>query len=169
MTLCSPLSSLALLHHHNYSLLLDFEPQPCTQQFLTDYAMQLRSSPANLLQQIWMRLKLEASKLKLLSCMVYRHGQVKPKHAQSSIVYIQSTMTYYVQSLYTTYQQSSSGQQGLDSTHSQCTQLSFPSLEPDLGHSCRTLLNHLLCQCSLSQIHSVGYQVDHSRLKEDLK
>ena len=65
-----------------------------------------------------------------------------------------------------TYQQSSSDQQGLDSTHSQCTQLSFPSLEPDLGHSCRMLLNHLLCQCSLSQIHSVGYQVDHSQLGE---
>ena len=32
-----------------------------------------------------MILKLEASKLNLLSCMVY--AQVKPKHAQSSMVY----------------------------------------------------------------------------------
>ena len=63
-----------------------------------------------------------------------------------------------------TYQQSSSDQQGLDSTHSQCTQLSFPSLEPDLGHSCRMLLNHLLCQCSLSLIHFVGYKENHSQL-----
>ena len=66
----------------------------------------------------------------------------------------------------TTYLQCSSGQQGLDSTHSQYTQLSFPSLGPDLGHSCRMPLNHLLCQCSLSQIHSVGYQVHHSQLGE---
>ena len=65
-----------------------------------------------------------------------------------------------------TYQQSSSSQQGLDSTHSQCTQLSFPSLEPDLGHSCRMLLNHLLCQCSLSLIHFVGYKENHSQLGE---
>ena len=34
-----------------------------------------------------------------------------------------------------TYQQSSSGQQGLESTHSQCTQLSSSPLEPDLGYS----------------------------------
>ena len=65
-----------------------------------------------------------------------------------------------------TYQQSRSCQQGLGSTHSQCTPHSFPSPGPDLSHSCRMLLNHLLCQCSLSQIHSVGFQVDHSQLKE---
>ena len=65
-----------------------------------------------------------------------------------------------------TYQQSSSSQQGLDSTHSQCTPHSFPSLEPDVGHSCRMLLNHLLCQWSLLLIHFGGYKENHSQLGE---
>ena len=34
-----------------------------------------------------------------------------------------------------TYPECSSDQQGLDSTHSQCTQLSSFPLEPDLGYS----------------------------------
>jgi len=44
-----------------------------------------------------------------------------------------------------TYLQNSLNQQGLDSTHSQCTQTSCSSLEPALDHSCRTPLNPLLC------------------------
>ena len=156
MILCSPLSSLALLHHHNYSLLLVFEPQPCTQQFLTDYAVQLRSSPANLLQQIWMRND---------SKTVYPAWYTDMFRSNQNI-HIYSIYTKYVDMLQSPYLQCSSGQQGLDSTHSQCTQLSFPSLEPDLGHSCRMLLNHLLCQCSLSLIHSVGYKESHSQLGE---
>ena len=64
----------------------------------------------------------------------------------------------------TTYLQCSSDHQGLDSTRSQCTQLSSFPLAPDLGHSCRTPLNLLLCQCSSPEIHSVAQQVDHSQL-----
>jgi len=45
-----------------------------------------------------------------------------------------------------------SNQQGLDSTHSQCTQLSSTD---GLGHSYRTPLNPLLCQHSSPEIHSV--------------
>ena len=80
--------------------------------------------------------------------------------------YCTCTCTSVCFSKNTTYLQNSSGQLGLDPTHSQCTQLSFPSLEPDLRHSCKVLLNHLLCQCSLSLIHFVGYEVDHSQLEE---
>ena len=69
---------------------------------------------------------------------------------------------------YLKYVQYSSDKQGLDSTHPQCTQLSSFPLELDLGHRCTTPLNHLLCQCSLSLIHFVGYQVDHSQLKGKL-
>ena len=55
-----------------------------------------------------------------------------------------------------TYPECSSDQQGLDSTHSQCTQLSFFPLEPDVGYSWKMSQNHLLYQCSLSQIHFEG-------------
>ena len=48
-------------------------------------------------------------------------------------------------STYMNYLQCSSHQQGLDSTHPQYTQLSSSSVEPDLGYSCRTPLNPLLC------------------------
>ena len=48
-------------------------------------------------------------------------------------------------STYVNYLQCSSIQQGSDSTHSQCTQISFFQLEVGLGCSCRTPLNQLLC------------------------
>ena len=64
-----------------------------------------------------------------------------------------------------THLQYSSHQQGLDSTHWYCTQLSSSPLESDVGHSCRTPLNILLCHCSSPEIHSMEQQVDHSQLK----
>ena len=67
----------------------------------------------------------------------------------------------------TTYQQCSSNQQDLDSIHFQCTQISSSQQEPDLGHSCRTPLNHLLCWCRSQETHSTGQQGDHSQLKEE--
>ena len=158
MTLCSPPSSL---RHHNYRLLLVFESKPCTQQFLTDNSDQV--------QQIYYKI----SKCEMILKQFILHGILTCSCQTKTCTIIYGIYTKYNDILRAvtiyTYLQSSSNQQGLDSTHSQCTQLSFPSLEPDLGHSCRMLLNHLLCQYSLSLIHSVGYQVDHSRLKEDLK
>ena len=65
-----------------------------------------------------------------------------------------------------TYLQYSSDQQDLDSIHSQCTQFSSSPLEPDLGHNCRTLLNHVLCQCSSPENHSRGQQGIHNQLRE---
>lgn len=64
-----------------------------------------------------------------------------------------------------TYLQYSSDQQGSDSTHSQCIQNSSSPLEPNLGHSCRTLSNHMLCQCSSQETHSGEPQGNHSQLK----
>ena len=66
-----------------------------------------------------------------------------------------------------TYLQSKLRLQGLDSIHSLCTQTSSSSLEQNLGHSCRTPLNPLLCQCSSPEIHSAGQEVDRSQLELD--
>ena len=44
-----------------------------------------------------------------------------------------------------TYLESNLKHQGLDSIQFQCTQTSSYAQEPDLGHSCRTPLNLLLC------------------------
>ena len=71
---------------------------------------------------------------------------------------------YHCNICHSTYQQSSSDQQDLDSNHSQYTQLSSFPLEPDIGYSCRTPLNPLQCQCNSPEIHVVGQEVDHSQL-----
>ena len=66
-----------------------------------------------------------------------------------------------------TYLQSKLRLQGLDSIHSLCTQTSSSSQEQNPGHSRRTPLNPLLCQCSSPKIHSVGQEVNHSQLELD--
>jgi len=66
----------------------------------------------------------------------------------------------------TTYQRCSSDQQDLNSTHSHSTQFSSSPLEPNLGHNCRTLLNHFLCQSSSPVIHSREQSGGHVNWRE---
>ena len=97
--------------------------------------------------------------LLMFNCFGCYYSPVCPYAVLLHNIYIY--LTYFI----VIYLLCSSDQQGLDSTHSQYTQLSSSPLEPDLGYNCRTPLNHLLCQCSSPEIHYGEQSGDHSQLK----